>query len=422
MTTKLSRRSLLGAASAALTHPAVSILRGTTGAGSVKSPQIQQDASINFNDPDILSFVFDAKTELEREPILTDQDANVFELIKPPFVVGTSDQDLYGAKREYYSILEDKKDLREVNAVVLYKQPVVLTIESFLLVAKLGNLGLTDPDLRTRIIKLFNDYQPPKDPIKYALENMGSEISADWFEIRVGFKLDKKTTAPVEYDASQRKRLFDLYSGKIVGVLYDLVPGHETYSLSRYLKDKDVSVSPRLIHEEILTQLPEYKLDPVHQKQLDKPVSNQQEDSALTSLIDGDDGGLDPTTCKLTGSDKRRIAAILAWPEFMIQWVPVQVQVGCVSLTLWLPKVSVRVSDLVLFACVRHEQNLGQAFVDMTIGCIISSALSAMVVGFLTDFAGAMAAYLTLFNVCIGNQVRCLVPNLFLLVESSPWS
>jgi hypothetical protein len=425
MPPKLTRRDLVRSAPVVLASSATQLPAASP---KDQSARIQLDASINFNDPEIFTFVFDPKsTHLDHGPILSDDDRRTFDVISNSyFVVGSKDQDLYGAKREYYSIRQDNRETGEVSAVVLYKQPTVLTIKSVLLVAKIGVNGMT-ADLKTRIIKGFSEYTAGKDPLKFADTRMGLDVSPDMFEIRTAYSLDKKIANPVEFDVSQRKRLFDLYSGTISGIVYGVGNGNETQSLSAYLKEKNASVSDHPIHDEVLTQIPSHTVDPLHQKELLKAdpkasISTKTEEAAVDVLLDADDGGLDPTTCHLKGHDKRRIAAVFGWPEFKVEWVPVRVKIGCVSMTLWLPKLSFRLSDLVLFACVRYEQNLGQAFVSMTLGCMVSSALSAMVVGVIASFALAMTTYLTLFNTCIANQIRCLVPDLILLVESTNWT
>src|ERR1700733_11995089 len=207
MTSRFSRRKLLEVAPGMMIYPALSLRQGSAGATADQVPQIQTDAAINLNDPAIFTFIFDpTAAKFEGKAVLSADDQSKFDVIpNVSVVVGTRDQDLVGAKREYYATLDGNREVRETAVDVLYKQPTKLTILSVLLIAH----GVTD-DIKSRIIQGFTGYTLAQDPTKYALEKMGTDIKANMFAVRVAFTLEK-TTPLVPLITRQRDNLFKLY-------------------------------------------------------------------------------------------------------------------------------------------------------------------------------------------------------------------
>jgi hypothetical protein len=246
---------------------------------------------------------------------------------------------------------------------------------------------------------------------------MGPDITADMFVVRASFSLHKSAAAKDHSD--QRDKILAMYKGTGGGTFY--LSNQE--SLSKFLLSEQITVIK--VRDEAVGRVPEPTRDTVHERYV-KDVNDPHETG---SVLDDIAKKASPNVegCEFGPRETKRIAALLAWPEFKIDWVDVRIQIGCIWVIFSIPVLRIRMSTLVLYAYVVHVQNVDQLVLDMITGCIVKAAIVGAVIGVVfADFPAALAAFEAVFEDCIyfslGQAAVCMAPGLALLTESSSWS
>jgi hypothetical protein len=322
---------------------------------------------------------------------------------------------LFAAKREYYSVRKGTHTLGTFNVIVPVQQLVTVSIVSVLLVA-----DIVPQPIKTKILNGFSGYDPVNnpDPVQYATANLGPDVTPDMFLVRSSFTLTKK--GQQTFDTKQRDALLALYNGTAPGGIF-VVPNED--NLSSYLKNSGINAVK--IREEAVGRIPAPQQDGLHERGVSSINATQEIDKIIDDVVKTEAQGLDCSGIVIR--EESRIATLLFWPEFKIDWVDVAIQVGCIRVVITIPVPRARISKKVLYAYVGHPTNLGQTVVDDLKVCIIKAAVAGAVIGIvLADFPAGLAAFVAVFNDCVayaaGQLAACLIPGLEMLTESTAWT
>lgn len=376
-----------------------------------QTPSIQLDYGINLDKLEIYDFASDPYRTDFSSPLPTEKGFNI---VNPGKLAGTHDVAIFAAQREYYAVSQRKNVVGNFKVIVIVEQPVIAAVTSFLLVR--DNVSA---DAKTKIVAGFAAYDPNTnpDPIKYATANMGGDITSDMFVVRASFTLHKSGAAKIHDE--ELKKILALYSGTGGGSLF---VGHQD-NLGRNLLDTGIAV--KKIGEERVGRVPEPEHDLLHVRQVKSVHDGQEIDAVVSDIARLATPAVEG--CLFAARENMRIASIVAWPEFKIDWVDVSVRIGCVNVIFSVPVLRIRISSLVLYAYVVHVNNLEQVAIDTIRGCIVKAALLGAVVGVVfANFPVALAAFEAVFEDCVyfnlGADAVCMAPGLALLVESSAWT
>jgi hypothetical protein len=301
--------------------------------------------------------------------------------------------------------------------IVIVKQFVTITVSSFLLIRNDVSKPIAD-----KITAAFINYDPLKepDPIKYALANLGQDITPDMFLVRPSFTLEKKGEA--EEDKTELENIIKLYDGsRTKSTIFVIGAGEQ--NLSSHLHDSGISVK-NLGTDELIGRVPVPTHDTVHEREFNKPT---QEDQVLNDIVNLEKVGLECTA--LTPPEQRKILTVLEWPELKVCFEDTSIRLGCFTVVLTLPVPHLRLVKKSLFAYVAHLPNIDQIVPEgrkILQTCLVTSAIAGTVLGLvLLDFGAALAAFVAVFENCVRiaaeQTVACLVPGLALIDEADPF-
>lgn len=147
-------------------------------------------------------------------------------------------------------------------------------------------------------------------------------------------------------------------------------------------------------------------------------------EAAIGGLLDRVTRVLVPSQC--AGGFRRkdaRMASVLASPEFKIEWRSATIRVGCARITIPVPIIRTRISNLICFIYYHQPTAADQAMAEIIRICAIRSALTGAVVGIvLGNPAAAMVTFKANFMSCLKEEsFACLNPGVYVVKEAGPW-
>lgn len=373
---------------------------------------IQLDHSVDLNSQRILDWI-KAKDGTNLEEIPDDQDLVAsglkFVVDSERSVPQTYIEDHMTANHRHYIVLqEDQQSGRQIviggfKVQVPVSHQIEIGLQSILYVARSG----LSPAEEQAIVNAYGNFQMGKDPLSYLVEEANrAGISTDMFYVAVRYTMRLIGSTPWE---DQVKALEKLYRGGA-----SVEGDHEWFQKNRIVL--------KLVFEDEGHQLETPAKDPL--KEQDAQGNNP--DDIVDAIADKIAGELncDDYYVKRT----HPVMTVLAWPEYMVEWYPHIVKVGCTRVKIWLPKLRIRIAEVVLYATVAVAKREADATLMKIISdCAIASAVVGAVVGVvLANFLAAEAAFVALFQRCIlikvGQHSTCMVPALALITVKGTWS
>ena len=122
----------------------------------------------------------------------------------------------------------------------------------------------------------------------------------------------------------------------------------------------------------------------------------------------------------------KKVADLLKYPEFKIDWEKKVIKVGYHTITIVLPRLYYREATKVLYYSAFSLEFLGKYITRVVERCLLDSASVALVVALaVKDITAALAVFRVLFNACItykiGDKLHCFFPELLVQVQHSGW-
>lgn len=155
-------------------------------------------------------------------------------------------------------------------------------------------------------------------------------------------------------------------------------------------------------------------------------VSDPEDGTPLDAILDQIIGDSPATTCDgIKKAPPVRIATLLQYPEFKLEWRRHVIRLGCVQVSIRLPVMMYRNTKRVLYAVLAHP-DVDAVVVNVLEYCLKKSALAGSVAGLATaNIAVAGAAFKAVFTECVKQQImgylKCLLPELIILKERGGW-
>jgi hypothetical protein len=330
--------------------------------------------------------------------------------------VGAPDKDTTGNplqviayQKQLWSLqdVKNKKHIGNFSTYLLTFQPVRIQV--------ISNL-FYKPDLpqaiKDKIVRLFDAYDRAKDgePIAYAAKNMPPDLQPDMFTVLPSYTLEKVGQAAT--DNTQEQRLRNYIAGHVPG---QIIPSGE--DLEHYMPSLGLCL--QALGTTDLTSVPSPTPDNPHVIE----TNNPDDPTPIDPILNDDAKGME---CHPDKSDREKILVLSAWPEFKIEFHDTRIDIGCgVTIVVTLPVLYTRMSRLVLWAALAHP-DYGPLIERQLVDCLIRAALAGVVIGLVTeDFYAAAAAFAAAFYaqymIYAGQDLQCLVPDLFLLTDNSAW-
>ena len=153
------------------------------------------------------------------------------------------------------------------------------------------------------------------------------------------------------------------------------------------------------------------------------PGSNAQ--TQVASLLDEVTRNILPSECRGDfRREQQRLVSVFAWPEFKLEWYTITIKIGCARIQISLPRLLVRISNLIIFIYYHVPKRFDEAILTILKNCAIRSALSGAVIGIVVgNPAAAIAAFQSFFVDCLRQDAfACINPGLFLAKEVGDWT
>lgn len=373
--------------------------------------RIQLDYSPNLDTREVHDYILDPKnTNSLAEALPTQTGYTLTNTTKS----GTHEMTFYSSVKEYYNVLKRNTLVGNFDILVPVRQVIELQVDMHLLMK-----DDTPNELKQIIRHAFEKYDPAIDPIEYAEQQMGADITPDMFMVLPSFTIRKKG-AP-QLMTKQKEAILAMYDGT------------DTSGSTVDISDNENRTMPNFFHEKGLravylkTENVGYIPSPPEDQLHEVAVADNSKTDVIDSILKQDTVGMDCTIYEVERIEKR-IATLLLFPEFKIEWHQISIKIGCVRITFPVPILYARLSSKVLYAYVGKPNNVGKIFIAQVENCAIKAAVAGAVIGIvLGNFPGAIIAFKAVFTECIeynaGQYVQCLVPGLALLTEpESDWA
>lgn len=135
-----------------------------------------------------------------------------------------------------------------------------------------------------------------------------------------------------------------------------------------------------------------------------------------------------PADCAmLIRGEPIEIAAILSYPEFMIEWKVLSFKIGCVRINLEYPVLMYRMATMVLYASLFHAPHEFDEYTEKVVVEVLrASAMVAAVTFYATgNFVSAYAMFKGAMLIGLikifGTMIKCLLPEIFLIKKEGGW-
>ena len=380
---------------------------------------IHFDAAVSFEDPDVKRFLHSKNiSSLTLHPSIPDDfehNTNDWRESGEPRVVT---QDITYLVEEHYQLSDNGNTAGIHRVVVALGHQIDISVKYWAIFRK----GISDA-AKAHGLNLLRTYDPVihgEDIEAWALVNLGPDLQQDDFILDTAVTLKKLDAQnPIEVDVSQRKALFQLF-GLEQPILDSEINAISDYSLGQWQRERNISLS--LVYEEVVLDDGEPVENPnnvrtVNAGQASNPaVAGRILDRILAEII--------PSSCGEMQRKQHKLLTIAAWPEFKIEWRKIRIKVGCSRITISIPILRVRTSQLVFYVYYSLPRNLGRTVFKIAETCAIRSALGSSIIGIVTsNIAAAKASFIPLFKLCLEREAKeCIHPGLLLLKESGSWS
>lgn len=370
---------------------------------------IELDYTPDLDTDEIHSFIIDSDPSNTTYTSKVISEAGMTPVARRPREKGMLLGPLYAFIKEIYAIERDRKGVGRQEIIVPIEQGMTLVIVNTLFLRD----DIVETDKQAIIEKVFIDFDASKDdPYDYARKALPADITDEMFMVRPSFELVKSGVR--EERKEQRIALFELYQGKSAGSI-DLPIGVD--GIGDYFDRGNYTV--------ILLSV-----EPCRVGQPEKDPNILESDSVeddpspiIDELVREETKVLD---CGQIEVVKQRVATLLQWPEFKVEWEPKRVKIGCVRITIRLPVLYIRTTKLALYYFYGKIQNLGILIEKIIETCALRGILAGAIIGVaLSNLQAAIVAFRTVFVECIKSQAQqaivCLIPGLLIIKEKGGW-
>lgn len=397
---------------------------------------IQRDFQLNLNSPEIRSFATssDRHLDLPVVPPAGYHPASVAPKMIDEVHQGPDGRPiaLVSVEVQYFDVVQgvDRQDpdpqkwnhgtvIGNFTATVPFEQPVALTLTANLLIQEGIEQRFSDAIEAAFLGFTWPDSGDPDDYMVKALA-AAPGVSAGMFRVQIGAEIDKMGD-PIAHEEDLDTKLA-LHEDQAEGEIFDRNgKGRPFHGEPDYFRSRKIAA--RFIRSDTLDSVPSIPPGPY---EIEVPEADAPD--VISRIVDGEAERIG-CSAQLYDFKTWKIASLVHFPEFMIEWVPYSIDIGCgVHIILSVPVLRIRWSDLYLFAYARYPKDLGQLAEDAFLDCLWQSVLAGAVVGIaLGNFPAALAAFKALLSECLKSKfkqfISCMIPGLSIdKVVTSDWA
>lgn len=125
--------------------------------------------------------------------------------------------------------------------------------------------------------------------------------------------------------------------------------------------------------------------------------------------------------------EKKKVATLISWPQVKVVWVRHTYRVGCVTVSIRLPKLKRRTAFKVLYVVLATHFDVEDWLFDLLLDCAITGAVTASVIGLISaNPAVALSVFQSQFKECVWRKLSrevfaCLSETLIIGTVHSSW-
>jgi hypothetical protein len=390
---------------------------------------INFDTNFSFNDPEVKHFLNEStlKQYSIKPSIMNEFEHDSSKDQRPSGEPKSHDEDIVFLREESWQLFEHgRKDpqtgeldggssvgIHNINVALMHN--ISLSIDYWLLLRK----TLSD-DSKVHARERFQAYKPlgANDDIdKWMRDNLNGKLTIDDFEIEPFIKVKKLRDEPDEVDISQREALFALFGG----VDKPPIPRASIPDLDLHLGQwaRERNTYLKLISIRVITD----DADVPDSPHVDETLTDTNDSHQISNAVDRIVDNLIPSSCGKMNRHEFALLTLAAWPEFKIEWKRIRIKIGCSRITISIPILRVRISELVFFVYFKIPKDIGRFVFNLAKVCSQRAALTSAVIGIITsNLAAAIASFTPVFKRCLEQEIKtCLYPGLFMAKVPGQW-
>ena len=383
------------------------------------------DTSINFEDPKIQNYLFDQNNSapLKIEPTSESGFTNEQQDRKLNTFFPKVTQDIPFLMVEEWAVEEITLDnsgnptgsiQSGVNKIdVVLSQTVDINVEYWIFFKN----GISE-EAKEYGRKLLNEFDPASgnDIVDWIKSKLNDTLKEDMFSLETCTWLEKNGVRN-EVNIEQRLALLKLY-GQEPGRQRSEIHVIGDQDLTSWAERKNIKV--RKIGE----NLKEEQAEPPISRNVREVEKPQQSDAVVNDIIDEITTILVPSECGEMRKKQHKLLTLLAWPEFKIEWKKIRIKIGCSKITISIPVLRIRISELVFYVYYSLPKHIDRFIFKIAETCAIRSALGAAIIGIImSNPASAFASFNALFKRCLEQEIKnCVNSGLLTIKESGKWN
>ncbi len=207
---------------------------------------------------------------------------------------------------------------------------------------------------------------------------------------------------------------FDIIAYGLITKLDDKVDKSELEWYQDFYRDSETSMI--FDSSQCVNDLPPVKEDPLRESEDDPDQTHERLKQTPEKQSCGNEFDIRP----------RKVATLLAYPEYKVIWKRKRIKVGCSTVKIKLPILQTRTRSKELYYSAISREELSRYIERVALKCLKDSAKVGLVVGLaLKNVKAALAVFRVLFDACIyakiGEKFDCFFPELFIKTVKTRW-
>lgn len=378
------------------------------------------DVTLSYESEEVLEFIYnDEKGELLIPPI--SQEGFTHDPIDRRQNVGEGFEHrdrIQCVVEEHWAVLQNNSIAGVNKVIVVLGHDVIISTESWLYLRT--DISSAARQKARQMLIEYDSRLHGTDVRQWVASQLDATLTDDMFSLETAIIIKKIYSTPenkkIEINVEQRNLLMKLFNAEegVVNSRIDLLGDTRFQDWSREEGCTIKQIGERLMVEKIEPA----KQDSIKEFPMNTPNIDvgREIDALLAKII--------PSNCGVMRRKEHKLLTLIEFPEFRIDWQNIRIKLGCVSVTIKLPILRVRLSKIVLYIYYSLPSNAGQTAFMIAEVCAKRSALGAAVIGIvLWNIAAAGAAFESLFKRCIEREVlECIHPGIMTIKEVGNWN
>lgn len=309
-------------------------------------------------------------------------------------------------KRIKYRVYKNRASFRTTEIKVIVQHYLEIKIHSGLFISQNATQSQRDD-----IINEFNNADAANPDVSSIMANLQNlNIPSTFYAVVPLYEVKRTEIKELDYEKRRLLSLMDPNQAREIFGETTL----DNIDIGEWIRN-----NPLIIKEESRVHIPECNEN-------DEDSLRVVDDSSDIDRAVNDISEIAQIDCRLVEKERKKIAVLVAYPQFKIRWRRKKIKVGCSRIVISVPQLMTREVREELYFILITKDGIEEVVLKVAKQCGLLAFGTAGVVGYITgNFKAALAAFKTAFNYCIEARLttlyECILPELIIVRKSTNW-